>query len=56
MIKEEKDVTVDDATWDLIAERVEVIDALFTFAASSFEDERKRRVRAINALVALGRI
>lgn len=40
----------------LIPERVEVVDALFTFATSSPEEERKRRVRAINALVALGRI
>ena len=54
-IKEEKDAALNGPEC-LIPERVEVIDALFTFATSSPEEERKRRVRAINALVALGRI
>jgi hypothetical protein len=39
-----------------IPERVDVIDALLTFATTSPGEERKHRVRAINALVTLGRI
>jgi hypothetical protein len=54
-IKEKKDAALDGLEC-LIPERAEVIDALFMFATSSPEEERKRRVRAINALVALGRI
>jgi hypothetical protein len=54
-IKEEEDAALDSLEC-LISERVEVTDALFTFAMSSLEEERKRRVRAINALVALGHI
>jgi hypothetical protein len=34
-------------------ERVNAIDALFTFATSSTEDECQRRITAINALIAL---
>ena len=37
----------------VFAERVHAIDALFTFATSSTEEESKRRVTAINALTAL---
>lgn len=54
-IKEEKDVAIDDLK-DLIPERVHVIDALFNFATSSPEEERKRRVEAINALVTPGHV
>jgi Protein of unknown function (DUF3435) len=54
-IKEEKDIDL-VGSLDLIPERLEVIDALLTFVTSLPEEERKRRVRAINALVALGRI
>lgn len=37
----------------VFAEKVHAIDALFTFAASSTEEECQRRITAINALVAL---
>ena len=37
----------------VFAERVYAIDALFTFATSSTEEECQRRVTAINALIAL---
>ena len=40
----------------IFAERVRVINALFTFAMSSPEEECKRRVEAINALTALCRL
>ncbi|OCK73115.1 hypothetical protein K432DRAFT_430744 [Lepidopterella palustris CBS 459.81] len=54
-IKEEKDAAINNPK-HLIPERARVIDALFTFATSSLEEERKRRVKAINALVALGHV
>ncbi|KAJ9646989.1 hypothetical protein H2199_001975 [Coniosporium tulheliwenetii] len=53
-VQEEKDVG--DERKHLLPERVRVIDALFTFATSSPEEERKHRVEAINALVALGHV
>ena len=37
----------------IFAERVQAIDALFTFATSSPEEECQRRAAAINALIAL---
>ena len=37
----------------VFAERVYAIDALFTFATSSSEEECQRRVTVINALIAL---
>lgn len=37
----------------VFAERVHAIDALFTFATSSTEEECQRRVTVINALTAL---
>ena len=37
----------------IFAERVQAIDALFTFATSSTEEECQRRAAAINALIAL---
>jgi DNA-nicking Smr family endonuclease len=40
-VKEEKNVTI-DTTRDLIAERVQVINSLFTFTTSSPEEDRKR--------------
>lgn len=52
-IKEEKDAALGGSDY-LIPERAEVIDAFFTFVSSLPEEERKRRVRAINALVAFG--
>lgn len=54
-IKEEKDTSFLGSE-GLMPKRLKVIDALFTFTTSSPEEDRKRRVRAINALVALGRI
>ncbi|KAJ9644078.1 hypothetical protein H2199_003946 [Coniosporium tulheliwenetii] len=53
-VQEEKDIGGERK--HLLPERVRVIDALFTFATSSPEEERKRRVEAINALVALGHV
>lgn len=49
-IIEEKTVGAEDYVF---AERVRVIEALFTFATSSPEEECKRRAEAINALTAL---
>ena len=40
----------------VFVERVRVIDALFTFATSSPEEESRRRVEAINALTTLCRL
>jgi len=37
----------------VFVERVHAVDALFTFATSSTEEECQRRVTAINALIAL---
>ncbi|KAJ9634908.1 hypothetical protein H2199_008772 [Coniosporium tulheliwenetii] len=54
-VQEEKDAALDGRK-HLLPERVRVIDALFTFAPSSPEEERERRVEAINALVALGHV
>ncbi len=54
-VKEEKDAVLDGRK-HLLPKRVRVIDALFTFATSSPEEERKCRVEAINALVALGHV
>ncbi|KAL9580150.1 MAG: hypothetical protein Q9212_004664 [Teloschistes hypoglaucus] len=42
-----------EAAGYVFAERVHAIDALFTFATSSTEQECQRRVTAINALIAL---
>ena len=50
---EPETATVED---HVFVERVRVIDALFTFATSSPEEESQRRVEAINALTALCRL